>query len=71
MLKSYRVGGVGGPQDLSVSPSPFGTDFDWIGLGWSWALGVWDLGRGLTIKILNKVVNLKLFLCIEHFTNVP
>ena len=39
MLKSYGVGwwgGVGGPKDFSVSPSPLGTDltgFDWIGAG--------------------------------------
>ena len=30
--------------------SPFGTDFDWIWLGWDWALGVWDLGRGFMLK---------------------
>ena len=57
MLKSFGVVGgggvVGGPKDFSVSPSPFGTDFDWVCLGWGWALGVWDLGRGLTI-CLNK-----------------
>ena len=36
MLKSYRVvgwGGVGGPCDFSVSPSPFGLDFGTLDFG--------------------------------------
>ena len=32
-----------------VSPSPLGTDFDWVGAG-PWGFG--DLGRGLTIHII-------------------
>ena len=28
-------------QDFSVSPSPFGTDFDWVGAG-PWGFGIWD-----------------------------
>ena len=38
MLKSYRVvgwGGVGGPCDFSVSPSPFGLDFGTLDFGTS------------------------------------
>ena len=34
------VGGVGGPWDFIVSPSPFGLDFGTLDLG----LGTWDLG---------------------------
>ena len=36
MLKSYGVGGggwVGGPCDVSVSPSPFGLDFGTLDFG--------------------------------------
>ena len=37
-LKSYRWGGVGGPWDFIVSPSPFGLDFGTLDLGlWTWA----------------------------------
>ena len=36
MLKSYGVGGgVGGPFDFSVSPSPFGLDFGTLDFGTS------------------------------------
>ena len=36
MLKSYRWGGgVGGPCDFSVSPSPFGLDFGTLDFGTS------------------------------------
>ena len=33
MLKSYGWGGVGGPCDFSVSPSPFGLDFETLDFG--------------------------------------
>ena len=44
MLKSYGVGGVGGPSDFCVSPSPFDLDFGTLDFGTS------DLG--LTIKYI-------------------
>ena len=47
MLKSYGVGwwgGVGGPCDFSVSPSPFGLDFGTLDFGTS--------DSGLTKNIL-------------------
>ena len=40
MLKSYRVGGGGGLEDFSVSPSPL-----WVNLGFK--LGWTGLGFGL------------------------
>ena len=55
MLKSYRWGGggvvgwggVGGPCDFSVSPSPFGLDFGTLDFG--------TLDSGLTIIICRDV----------------
>ena len=35
MLKSYRVGGGGGPCDYCVSPSPFDLDFATLDFGTS------------------------------------
>ena len=44
MLKSYGWGGVGGPQDFCVSPSPLwallGLELGWTGFG----LGLGELG---------------------------
>ena len=48
MLKSYGwggVGGVGGPWDFSVSPSPFGLDFGTLDFGTS-DLGLTIFYRG-------------------------
>ena len=56
-------GGVGGPWDFSVSPSPFGLD-----------LGTFDFGTfdlGLTIQVLSCLCHTFLLLlsscCIMHF----
>ena len=40
------VGGGGGLQDFSVSPSPLWVNlgFNWVGLGLDWVWGDW--GRG-------------------------
>ena len=47
MLKSYGVGGgVGGPCDFSVSPSPFDLDFGTLDFGTS--------DSGLTIVIISQ-----------------
>ena len=48
------MGGVGGPNDFSVNPSPFGTNLDfelgWTGLGLGrGGLGTKGLGQGLFI----------------------
>ena len=56
MLKSYGVGwggGVGGPCDFSVSPSPFGLDFGTLDFG--------TLDSGLTISRLG-------IMCMQYFT---
>ena len=41
-------GGVGWPEILVSAPVPL----ELILTGFDWALGVWDLGRGLTINHL-------------------
>ena len=43
-------GGVGGPWDFSVSPSPFGLDFGTLDFG--------TLALGLTIKFMALAANL-------------